>query len=622
MIDAAVDAMYATDDDEPVPRGHVPERRQGDPVLQGLLVGRHDREHRAAGEEARRSSARSPAASAGIRTEDLLDSIKQEFREHEDLPNTTNPDDWAKISGKKGERIVYVRTLVNEGDDDHGRPADRAGHHRPVPVAARRSDARRRGASVGSTPWPCRRSCGIETEYGVALRGARRPEPVLASSLLINGYVEQRRVGWDFEDESPGRDARGFARDGAQPPEIETHLVNAVLTNGARYYVDHAHPEYSTPECADALECVVCDKAGERILARSMDAARRLLPRRARRSSSTRTTPTARATRYGCHENYLVDRDGAVRGARAQPACRGSSPARCSPARARSAAENGADAVDYQISQRADFFEEEVGLETTLKRPIVNTRDEPHADPQKYRRLHVIVGDANLCEVATFLKVGTTAIVLAMIEDGFIDKDLSIIGAGRRDAHGVARPHAAARTVELADGGALHRGRAAVGVPAPGAQVRRRDRPRVRAAATTSAAMVLDRWEAVLTALERDPDGARRPARLGHQATRCSSAYVDRDGLALGRPEAGAARPPVPRRAARPLALRAPGAGGQGRAAGRRGRRDRRDDRAARDDPGLLPGHVPARAGPTRSWPRTGTAWSSTSAPTRCGGSR
>ena len=98
--------------------------------------------------------------------------------------------------------------------------------------------------------------------------------------------------------------------------------------------------------------------------------------------------------------------------------------------------ENGAAAVDFQISQRADFFEEEVGLETTLKRPIVNTRDEPHADPQLYRRLHVIVGDANLCEVATFLKVGTTAIVLAMVEDDFIDtttgygarKDFSVVG--------------------------------------------------------------------------------------------------------------------------------------------------------------------------------------------------
>src|SRR5262249_60755030 len=122
--------------------------------------------------------------------------------------------------------------------------------------------------------------------------------------------------------------------------------------------------------------------------------------------------------------------------------------------------ENGAAPVDYQLSQRADFFEEEVGLETTLKRPIVNTRDEPHADPQLYRRLHVIVGDANLCEVATLLKVGTTAIVLAMIEDEFID---TASGTGARKDFSVVSPVPAMRTVshdpscratiELLDGG-------------------------------------------------------------------------------------------------------------------------------------------------------------------------
>ncbi|MFM8776593.1 MAG: proteasome accessory factor PafA2 family protein, partial [Actinomycetota bacterium] len=82
--------------------------------------------------------------------------------------------------------------------------------------------------------------------------------------------------------------------------------------------------------------------------------------------------------------------------------------------------------VAYQISQRADFFEEEIGLETTLKRPIINTRDEPHCDPSKYRRLHVIVGDANMSEVATFLKLGTTAILLAMIEDEQLDASLML----------------------------------------------------------------------------------------------------------------------------------------------------------------------------------------------------
>src|ERR1039458_1479747 len=109
--------------------------------------------------------------------------------------------------------------------------------------------------------------CGIETEYGIQVNAPGEMSPTTASSLLINAYVAQleRKVGWDFEDESPGRDARGFAREGSMPPEIETHLVNAVLTNGARYYVDHAHPEFSSPECADPLEAVLYDKAGEEV---------------------------------------------------------------------------------------------------------------------------------------------------------------------------------------------------------------------------------------------------------------------------------------------------------------------------------------------------------------------
>jgi len=107
--------------------------------------------------------------------------------------------------------------------------------------------------------------CGIETEYGIRVDSPDDMSPTTASSLLINAYIARldRKVGWDFEDESPGRDARGYAREGSMPPEIETHLVNAVLTNGARYYVDHAHPEYSTPECSNPREVLVHDRAGE-----------------------------------------------------------------------------------------------------------------------------------------------------------------------------------------------------------------------------------------------------------------------------------------------------------------------------------------------------------------------
>src|SRR5512140_3947049 len=103
--------------------------------------------------------------------------------------------------------------------------------------------------------------CGIETEYGILVRGSLNDatsNPVAASSLLINAYLSthQRKVGWDFNDEHPGTDARGFSVDDLLAPEIETHLVNAVLTNGARYYVDHAHPEISTPECRTARDAL------------------------------------------------------------------------------------------------------------------------------------------------------------------------------------------------------------------------------------------------------------------------------------------------------------------------------------------------------------------------------
>ncbi len=445
--------------------------------------------------------------------------------------------------------------------------------------------------------------CGIETEYGVTLRGAADPNPVLASSMLINGYVEHHKVGWDFEDESPGNDARGFAREGAMPPEIETHLVNTVLTNGARYYVDHAHPEYSTPECSDALELVCADKAGERILARSMLAARRLTEP-GQEIVVYKNNSDGKGNSYGTHENYLVDRavpfSTLVRNLLPWFVSR-----QVFTGAGKVGSENGAAAVDYQISQRADFFEEEVGLETTLKRPIVNTRDEPHADPQAYRRLHVIAGDANLCEVATFLKVGTTAIVLAMVEDGFIEKDLSIIGPVERDAHRVARPHVPGHG-RAARRWAHHRSRAAVGVPAVGAEVRRRDRPRRL------------RWRrrrrhgagALGVGAHRPrarPDAARRPARLGHQARAAPGLHRPRRSRVV-RPQAVADRPAVPRRPPRPLALREAGAGGQGRAAGRRSRRAGRHHggRPRRPGPGSAAAAWPV--GPKRSWRPTGTA--------------
>ena len=237
-------------------------------------------------------------------------------------------------------------------------------------------------------------------------------------------------VGWDYIDEHPGNDARGYLLDDYLFPEFETQLVNTVLTNGARYYVDHAHPEVSTPECRNALEAVLFDRAGEEIVRRSMQVANEGLP-----SESEivlyKNNSDGKGNSYGCHENYLISRQTPFTQIAQQITTHFVSRQIFCGAGKVGAEHRGLTGKKsnpnlFQISQRADFFEEEIGLETTLKRPIVNTRDEPHCDPTKYRRLHVIAGDANMSEVATFLKVGTTSIVLAMIEDDAFPAHLMI----------------------------------------------------------------------------------------------------------------------------------------------------------------------------------------------------
>jgi proteasome accessory factor PafA2 len=380
--------------------------------------------------------------------------------------------------------------------------------------------------------------CGIETEYGVVQRGgAAESNPIAASSMLINAYVAelQRRVGWDFEDESPGNDARGFAREGAMPPEVETHLVNAVLTNGARYYVDHAHPEYSTPECGDALEVVRYDKAGERILARSMEAAVRTLPP-GHSIVVYKNNSDRKGNSYGTHENYLMDR-AVPFGRIAQHVMPHFVTRQIYTGAGKVGSEAGSVDVPYQLSQRADFFEEEIGLETTLKRPIVNTRDEPHADAQKYRRLHVICGDANLAEVSTYLKLGVTSIVLSMIEDDWFGERDFTLAAPVQAMRRVSYDLSLREPLELASGGSItalemqwelfdlarkyaeDRGLAAVGEEV--------------------GADVLRRWEGVLTALETDPMSLA--GQLDWVAKyRLLSGYRDRHDLAWSDPKLAA----------------------------------------------------------------------------------
>jgi Pup amidohydrolase len=350
--------------------------------------------------------------------------------------------------------------------------------------------------------------CGIETEYGIVVRGADS-NPVSASSLLINAYVaetarDRGRVGWDFEDEHPANDARGFSLDDSMAPEVETTLVNAVLTNGARFYVDHAHPEISTPEVRTAREALVWDRGADEIIRRAMIAARSVLDAGAE-IIIHKNNSDGKGNSYGCHENYLLARELPFGRLTQQitphfvtrQVFTGAGKVGCElPGRP-------ADDVPYQLSQRADFFEEEIGLETTLKRPIVNTRDEPHADPTKYRRLHVIVGDANMSEVATYLKVGTTAIVLAMIEDNALGDDL-VLGAPVPAIRQVSHDPTLTQTIQLANGsrataleiqwGLLERAK------------KYEQSHGLESVDEVVGADVLDRWERVLAGLESDPN--------------------------------------------------------------------------------------------------------------------
>ncbi|GAB3084561.1 depupylase/deamidase Dop [Nocardioides zeae] len=279
-----------------------------------------------------------------------------------------------------------------------------------------------------------RRVMGSEVEYGISVVGQPTANPMVASSQVVNAYASSalraRRARWDFEEENPLRDARGFdlSRGQADPSLLtdeDLGLANSILTNGARLYVDHAHPEYSSPEVVTPLDLVRWDKAGERVMLEATRLAAQLPQGQAIVLYKNNTDN--KGASYGAHENYLMRRSTPFADiVRHLTPFFVSRQVVCGAGRV-GIGQDGR-AHGFQVSQRADFFEVEVGLETTLKRPIINTRDEPHADPEQHRRLHVIIGDANLAEVSTYLKVGTTALVLAMIEDGFIDADLSVDG--------------------------------------------------------------------------------------------------------------------------------------------------------------------------------------------------
>ena len=249
-----------------------------------------------------------------------------------------------------------------------------------------------------------RRIFGLETEYGI-----------VCTSNQPNGkpLSIQNTVMYLFREIIHGR----------MYPDV-------FLENGARFYQDiGCHPEYATPECDDVIDLVVHDKAGERIVAQLAYSAERRMKNdgiNGKISVFKNNTDTPGNT-FGCHENYLMDRRITFRQLASKLIPFFVTRQIFSVAGKINPEEHGG----YAISQRAQHIREEISIATTTARGIINTRDEPHADREKYRRLHVIVGDSNMSEFTNFLKVATTNIVLRMIEDGFIQQRFNLRNAVR-----------------------------------------------------------------------------------------------------------------------------------------------------------------------------------------------
>ncbi len=269
---------------------------------------------------------------------------------------------------------------------------------------------------------------GTEIEFGIMVKNDPDFDPISSCVLIVNAYREDPdgQILWDYDQENPLADARGFQVEGGKytPNQQENIARNKTLINGARFYVDHAHPEYSSPEVTNARDLVIHEKAGERIIEISRREATALLPPGVQmliyKNNSDR-----KGNSYGCHENYLMDRRISFKQV-VEPLLPFFATRQVWCGAGKVGSESRSHPCDYQLSQRADFFETEVALDTMVKRPIVNTRDEPHADREKYRRLHVIVGDSNMSEFTIYLRNGVTSLILSMIEDDAISKNVSL----------------------------------------------------------------------------------------------------------------------------------------------------------------------------------------------------
>lgn len=358
------------------------------------------------------------------------------------------------------------------------------------------------------------RIMGIETEYGLIEPGNPWANPVELSTRIVQGYAAAvPHAPWDYAGEDPLSDARGYRlrRAAAHPsqltdePDLAAELTelrrgsvrggpaNAVLTNGARLYVDHAHPEYSSPEVTNPRDAVVWDLAGDEVMREAM----RAVESSGREVVIYKNNVDGKGASYGTHENYLVDRAVPFHElAHHLIPFLVTRPVLCGAGRV--GLGQRSQEAGFQISQRADYVENDIGLETTFNRPIVNTRDEPHADPERWRRLHVIVGDANRFDVPVYLKFATTALVIWLIENDHLPLELEALSLSAPvvDTWGVSHdPFGHVLSTATGSVRALDVQRAYLDVVA---------RHVDDSDAGTRRALAL--WDAVLTGLATDPD--------------------------------------------------------------------------------------------------------------------
>ena len=352
---------------------------------------------------------------------------------------------------------------------------------------------------------------GIETEYGITLEGEDNIDPVQQSMDLIKSYRrEDFRPMWDYSGEDPFRDERGFRAERLQEhpdekkyqeqdrsrniPFVEVKS-DLILVNGARLYNDHAHPEYSTPECQSLFQLIAHDKAGERIL---HQCALRQSEKLGKPVLLYKNNTDFHGHSYGCHDNYLMRRDipfdelkdGIMPFFVTRQIFAGSGKVGIE-------TESGMSTAGFfQLAQRSDFFRVEVSVDTMHNRPIVNTRDEPHADGGKYRRLHGIAGDANMSEYATALKIGTTALVIDLIEQKRISGNFAI-----RDPVGTIKEISRNQTYEWLF--KLKDGRSISAIELQRAYLALAEKHLAGRDSETD--WVLLEWESVLDGLEEDP---------------------------------------------------------------------------------------------------------------------